>query len=53
MLERELDHLQSEHLSYKPDAKWPLLAVAWLKEAQVGQGGHKVYRQVQAAACVL
>ena len=35
VLERELSRLEDDHLAALPDAKWPLLTVARLKEAQV------------------
>ena len=35
ILQREVGRLQEDHLAALPDAKWPLLTVARLKEAQV------------------
>lgn len=36
VLEREAARLQEDHLAAEPDAKRPLLALARLREAQVG-----------------
>jgi hypothetical protein len=35
VLEREAGRLQADHLAAEPDAKWPLLTLARLREAQV------------------
>ncbi|KAG1679956.1 hypothetical protein FOA52_007020 [Chlamydomonas sp. UWO 241] len=38
VLAREVQRLEDDHLSAAPDAKWPLLTVARLKEAQARLG---------------
>lgn len=38
VLEREVARLQEDHLAADPDAKWPLLTLARLKEAQARTG---------------
>lgn len=35
VLAREVDRLRTDHLSADPDARWPLLTLARLREAQV------------------
>lgn len=39
VLARESSRLLEAHLAEEPDAKWPLLTLARLREAQVGEGG--------------
>lgn len=47
---REVARLQEDHLSAEPDAKWPLLTVARLKEAQARLG---VMERAEQSADVL
>lgn len=40
VLAREMGRLQEDHLAAEPDARWPLLTLARLKEAQARQLTH-------------
>jgi geranylgeranyl transferase type-2 subunit alpha len=38
VLQREVARFESDHLAAEPDARWPLLMVARIKEAQARLG---------------
>jgi geranylgeranyl transferase type-2 subunit alpha len=52
VLSREVERLEVDHLSADPDAKWPLLTLARLKEAQarLGLTGGRPAEEVAAEA---
>ncbi len=50
VLAREVARLENDHLAAEPDAKWPLLTLARLKEAQVTREARMVCTNVIAGS---